>query len=345
MKYIIRREKIETGLMAAFAAVIVALALMLTTAACTNQVTDEMPEDGIIRVTAEVSLSKNNAQTRTVHTDDTNEPSKGMTVSWTTNDAFTVFQGNTTSQKFTLNKKDADGTGHFTGSLTSGSGSGEETLYALYPASATTSVTTATSISLNIATQTQASNEATAHLAEKDFMRSTAKWDGKASSVTFGEFAHLMAVLRLDITLPELKTGTYSIRNIVLTGLHSSRTLDLTKDPKTESDTPWSNATEGDITLTTTNGTPIATTTGGTTTYQYTAYLMVFPTTSMKELTVKVTLANDASYTKNYTSSTGITLARGNRYWIVVKDLDNVPGGSTNEDMGGGGTSGGIGGF
>ena len=334
MKYIIRRKKIETGLMAAFAAVIVALALMVTTAACTNQVTDEMPEDGIIRVTAEASLSKNNAQTRTVHTDDTNEPSKGMTVWWTTNDAFTVFQGNTTSQKFTLNKKDADGTGHFTGSLTSGSGSGEETLYALYPASV--GATTATSITLNIAAQTQASNKATTHLAEKDFMRSTATWNGTASSVAFGEFAHLMAVLRLDITLPE--TGT-NIKNIVLTGLDSKRMLNLTKDPATESDKLWSNPTTSEITLTTTNGTT-------TDTKQYTAYLMVFPTTGMKELKVKVTLDNDANYTKPYTSPTGISLESGKRYWIVVKDLDNVGGGGIDGgDMGGGGNSGGIGGF
>ena len=320
----------------------VAVALTMTTAACTEQVTDEIPEDGIMRVTAEASLPKNNAQTRTDYKDEVNG---GMTVSWATKDAFTVFQGNNTPQQFTLNKKDDDGTGHFTGSLTSGSGSSKETLYALYSASATTSATTSTSISLNIAAQTQASDKATTHLAANDFMRSTATWDGTASSVTFDNFTHLMAVLRLDITLPELKTEAYKIQSIVLTGLDSSRTLDLTKDPTTGSDELWSSTTKDEITLTTTDGTPTVTTTGESTTHQYTAYLMVFPTTAMKELKVKVTLDNDVSYTKTYPSTTGISLQSGKRYWVVVKDLDNVPGGSTDEGMGGGGNSGNIGGF
>lgn len=329
MTYIIRRNKIEARLTVAC----VAMALMM--GACTENVTDEAPADGKMLVTAEAALPRNGAQTRTDYTDDMSATdNRGMTVAWAEGDAFTVWKGNTNGQIFTLDNTDTEGTGHFTGSLAASAGSA--TLYALYPSSATAGNSTVSGIYLDISAQTQSGDASTAHLAANDFMRSTATWDGTESSVAFADFTHLMAVLRLDITLPGDNDG---IRKITLSGLDSGRTLDLTKDPATDSEGFWADSNLDDITLTPTDGTPTADT------KQYTAYLMVFPATAMKELTVKVTLTTGAIYAKTYTNNNGFTLESGKRYWLTVKDLGSVSGGSTDEDMGGGGSTGGIGGM
>lgn len=297
----------------------------LAMGACSDNAAEDELADGVIRVTAEATLKGDAVQTRTDYTEVTNG---GMTVKWAINDAFTVFQGST-QQTFTLKGTDNDGKGHFSGTLTSGTAT---TLYALYPAAAISSpTTTASSIVLSAASQTQAANGTMTHLSAKDFMRGSADWNGTTGNVEFGTFAHLMAVLRLDITLPSSTSG---ISSIVLSGMNATQTLDLTKDPAQEAEAVWSDGKPGDITLTTTNGTPGVD-------KSYAAYLMVFPTTALKALTITVNLTSGASYIKKFTSNTGIVLNAGNRYWITVKDLDKVGGGSDSEDMGGGGSTGG----
>ena len=302
--------------------------LSLTVGACSDNATVDGLADGVIRVTAEAALKGDAAQTRTDYTEVANG---GMTVKWTTGDAFRVFQGDT-QQTFTLQKTDSDGKGHFSGTLTSGTAT---TLYALYPAAAiSSSTTTASSIALSVAGQTQADNGTMTHLSAKDFMRASADWNGTTGNVEFATFTHLMAVLRLDIELP---ATTNVINNIVLSGMNATQTLNLTKDPAKEMEGVWNGGNSGDITLTTTNGTPDGN-------KKYTAYLMVFPTTTLKTLTITVNLTGDTSgtsYTKEFTSNTGIVLNAGKRYWITVKDLDKVNGGSDSEDMGGGGSTGG----
>lgn len=237
--------------------------------------------------------------------DYTDSGSGSIAVVWSANDAFSMYRGTGTQAPATFALTEGAGTheGTFEGTLPAGTSTA---LLAFYPKS--TSDTSPTAISRNVSSQTGGT---IASLANYDYMTATATYS--ENSIPALSFAHRMAVIRFDVTLPGSGITGLSIALSATSGLYTTGVFNLSTAALTNSD----------------NGTITAT--GGSTSGKiYTVYAVVYPST-ITGLKMTIATSDNKTYTKTF-STASITITAGKRYTVAY----SIPSGTISDIEDGG---------
>lgn len=253
--------------------------------ACSNDelASNNTPKEGI-EIEATANTPKNGADTRLTHTDN----STTMDIVWAAGDKFTACASSSNYTDYTIKAEDAGkASAAFTGTWDSAPEAG--TIHALYPA---TTAADLTAITLTLEGQKGTLND----LKDFNYMTASAAYSG-TGDLTFGTFAHQVAIVKLVLTFPDGVTGNASNITLKATGLNKSTVLNLT-------DGTFGSPTAGDIA--TTEAIAIEN-------HQLTAYLCVFPGALTN---VKVVATVDS---KDYEAAlSDLTIAAGNMYTAAL---------------------------
>ena len=171
-------------------AAIAATTLLLTTACSDEQ---EMSGNDTL-----VTLAAGIAEQPSTRIDFGDQGTGGVTLTWSSGDAFSLYRANGESLPATFTLESGEGTknGIFQGKMPGGSGG---TYVAYYPAGKYTGTATDGKVTAPTVTgQTQDGNAPTAHLAAFTFMKATA--NDLQSPLSF---KHQMAMLTFDFTMPD----------------------------------------------------------------------------------------------------------------------------------------------